>query len=251
MKVESGACKSGHGRMVRAVVMGLAAGFALGAATASGAELESSIARGGRLYDKWYKVIGVDPPEESHPAYPTDAKLAESPKDNWRCKECHGWDYRGKDGRYAKGKHATGIVGIRKMFGANPDDVVALLKDDTHGYGDMMNDADLMDLANFVTKGQLDVTQYIDDATKDIKGGNVAKGEEYFNTVCANCHDKKGTKPKTLDEPLGEAADDNPWEVMHKILNGQPDERMPALRAFDRQVVLDILAYTRTLPKTK
>ena len=26
----------------------------------------------------------------------------------------------------------------------------------------------------------------------------------------------------------------NPWEVMHKILNGQPGEQMPALRALDR-----------------
>jgi thiosulfate dehydrogenase len=39
----------------------------------------------------------------------------------------------------------------------------------------------------------------------------------------------------------------NPWEVMHKILNGQPDEEMPALRALDRQVVADILSHMANL----
>lgn len=43
----------------------------------------------------------------------------------------------------------------------------------------------------------------------------------------------------------------NPWEVMHKILNGQPDEKMPALRALDRQVTVDIMAHLTTLPKEK
>lgn len=44
---------------------------------------------------------------------------------------------------------------------------------------------------------------------------------------------------------------DNPWEVMHKLLNGQPAEEMPALRALDRKVVSDIMRYLMTLPKKK
>jgi thiosulfate dehydrogenase len=36
---------------------------------------------------------------------------------------------------------------------------------------------------------------------------------------------------------------------MHKILNGQPAEAMPALRALDRQIVADIMAHMTTLPK--
>ena len=32
--------------------------------------------------------------------------------DTWRCKECHGWDYAGKDGAYGSGDHRTGIVGV-------------------------------------------------------------------------------------------------------------------------------------------
>ncbi len=40
----------------------------------------------------------------------------------------------------------------------------------------------------------------------------------------------------------------NPWEVMHKILNGQPAENMPGLRALDPQITEDILAYIVSLP---
>jgi thiosulfate dehydrogenase len=38
---------------------------------------------------------------------------------------------------------------------------------------------------------------------------------------------------------------------MHKILNGQPDEKMPALRALDRQIIVDLMAHIKTLPKEK
>jgi hypothetical protein len=43
----------------------------------------------------------------------------------------------------------------------------------------------------------------------------------------------------------------NPQEVMHKILNGHPGEKMPALRALDRQVIVDVLAHIKTLPEKK
>lgn len=209
---------------------------------------EGSLARGGKLYDKWYKVVGVDAPTESHPAYPAGKKYADKPKSNWRCKECHGWDYMGKDGAYSSGKHSTGIVGINGMAGAEPAKIVALLKSDTHGYAGKMEDEDFMDLAYFVSKGQVDMNEYIDRATKMPKGGNAEQGEAYFNTICVGCHDIDGKKPKDMDKSLG-AQMGNPWEVMHKILNGQPAEKMPALRALPRQVTLDIMAHLKTLPK--
>ena len=61
------------------------------------AETESSKARGGKLYDKWYAVVGAEAPATSHPLYPSDKNYAQKPKANWRCKECHGWDYMGAD----------------------------------------------------------------------------------------------------------------------------------------------------------
>jgi thiosulfate dehydrogenase len=209
---------------------------------------EWSIARGGLLYDKWYKVIGEKAPGEKHPLYPADGKYASKPGTTWRCKECHGWDYMGKDGAYAKGKHHTGIVGIRGMDGGDPGKVIALLKDKDHAYGDKLSAEDLEDVANFVTKGQIDTSKYIDAGNKMPKGGDKAKGASYYNTVCARCHGLDGTEPDDMDKSLGKQMG-NPWEVMHKIMNGNPDEQMPALRAFDRSAVVDIMSHITTLPK--
>ena len=47
---------------------------------------------------------------------------------------------------------------------------------------------------------------------------------------------------------LGPLARKNPWETLHKVLNGQPDSAMPALRALDLKIALDVAAYAQTLP---
>lgn len=228
----------------------IALGATLAAAPVQAEEMDSSITRGGKLYDKWYKVVGAKAPKKSHQLYPKGKKYAKKPGANWRCKECHGWDGLGKDGAYSKGKHNTGIKGINGMRGGDPAKVVAVLKGKDHGYGGKLSGTDMTDLANFVTKGQVDSGKYIDSGTKKVKGGDAAKGAAYFNTVCANCHRKDGTRPKDMGKSLGSQMG-NPWEVMHKIVNGQPDEKMPALRSFGMQPVLDIMAHIETLPKKK
>ena len=209
------------------------------------AEQESILSHGGLLYDKWYKVIDADKPKTDHPAYPKDKKYAGKPDANWRCKECHGWDYMGVDGAYSSGKHASGIKGINGMKNADPAKVVAVLKDSNHGYGDKLSSDDLNALALFVSKGTVDMDAYIDRATKKPKG-DAARGEAYYNTVCAHCHGKDGLQPKEM-KPFGKQMG-NPWEVMHKIMNGQPAEKMPALRAFDHQIAADIMAHMTSLP---
>ena len=77
--------------------------------------------------------------------------------------------------------------------------------------------------------------------------GNGAKGEVYFNTLCAGCHGQDGKKLKDAP-PLGSVAD-NGYEMMHKVLNGQPAEAMPALRALDHQIAADIAVHLTSLPK--
>jgi len=211
------------------------------------AETESTKARGGKLYDKWYAVIEAKAPETSHPLYPADKKYAAEPKSNWRCKECHGWDYLGADGAYKSGKHASGIKGINGAAGRDTKEIVAILKDDKHGYGDKLGDADLQDLALFVSEGQVDMDKYIDRASKSPRNGDAEKGAAYYNTMCANCHGMDGKQPKGMKSFAKQMG--NPWEVMHKILNGQPDEDMPALRALDRQVIVDIMSHMGTLPE--
>jgi thiosulfate dehydrogenase len=217
---------------------------ALAPAPALAAETESAITRGGRLYDKWFGENKAAKPADDHPAYPV--KGGKYGKDaSWRCKECHGWDYKGKDGAYAKGGHASGIKGIQGAAGKDPAAIAALLRDKTHGYTEAQLSAkDAADLALFVSKGQVDMARYIDGGKSK---GSAAKGEVYFNTLCAGCHGTDGRKVKDAP-PLGSVAD-NGYEMMHKILNGQPAEAMPALRALDHQIAADIAAHLTSLPK--
>jgi len=224
----------------------LVAGLMASTTPASSEEMVSSIVRGGQLYDKWFKVIGAEKPSTTHKAWPA-SNTKKKGNATWRCKACHGWDLRGKDGAYASGSYKTGIKGLRAFEGADTGKIIAFMKDDTHGFGGMMADKDFMDLANFISKGQVDMTKYI-SADKSVKG-NAAKGEEYYMTLCVNCHAADGKQPKELPKPLGKIASGNPWETLQKILNGQPKENMPALRALPLQVSLDILAYTITMPQ--
>ena len=232
--------------MGRKVITGILS-LAVFASGASIAETESTKARGGQLYDKWYAVIGAEAPATSHPLYPADKKYAAKPKANWRCKECHGWDYMGADGAYKSGKHSSGIKGINAAAGRDTAEIIAILKDEKHGYGDKLGNADLQDLALFVSAGQVDMDKYIDRASKSPRNGDAEKGAAYYNTMCANCHGMDGKQPKGMKSFAKQMG--NPWEVMHKILNGQPDEDMPALRALDRQVILDIMSHLSTLPE--
>ena len=91
----------------RRMRIGLTVLGAIGVLTAGMAVAEvdqGSVARGGKLYDKWYKVVKAEAPTESHPLYPAaNEKYAADPASNWRCKECHGWDGLGADGAYKEG----------------------------------------------------------------------------------------------------------------------------------------------------
>ena len=171
----------------------------------------------------------------------------------WRCKECHGWDYKGKRGAYRKGSHFSGIPGIRNMAGASEQEVVAVLKDDTHQFGGLMPQDALEKLALFVSKGQLDNDEYIDRSTKKVRG-NVANGARIYQTICAACHGADGSElnfgDKDAPKFVGTVARSNPWETLHKMRMGQPGEEMPSMLAYSIQDIIDTLAYTLTLPGT-
>lgn len=213
---------------------------------ASAAEEMSAIARGGRLYDKHFQENKTAKPTADHAAYPI--KGGQYGKDtSWRCKECHGWDGLGVDGAYSKGGHKTGIKGVNAYWGKDPKAVAAIIRNPTHGYTEAMLSAqDVNDLSLFVTKGMPDMRVFIDVATNKSKG-NKEKGEGYFNTMCAGCHGLDGKKI-TTGPSLGSVAS-NGWEMMHKVLNGQPGEAMPSMRALDPQITADLVAHLQTLPQ--
>jgi len=207
---------------------------------------EGTIARGGKLYDKWFKVIGAPKPADTHMSWPK-SNTKKKGNATHRCKSCHGWDYMGKDGAYASGSYKTGIGGLRKYAGGNATDVIAAMKDKNHGYDGKIPELEMAAIAMFVTQGQVDMDKYIDRKTKKAMG-NAAKGKSYYGTICVNCHGVDGKLPKDMP-PLGKLSNKNPWEIMHKILNGQPKEGMPGLRSLPIAVTADINAYLQTMPK--
>ena len=209
----------------------------------------ASIAHGGRLYDDWQLEAGARQQSLPHPAYPPTAHYAHDAALTWRCKSCHGWDYQGSRGQYGSGRQATGIKGIAGMAGTDPARIVSILRDSTHLYGALLKDRDLQDLANFVTAGQVDMDSAIDRRSR-LARGDAARAGAAYGTLCTVCHGADGRRIGTAP-PLGQVARLNPWESLHKILNGHPDERMPALREIDRQLLVDILAYLQTLPETR
>lgn len=211
--------------------------------------LPVSIAHGGRLYDDWQVEAGARRQSLPHPAYPASAFYASDAPLTWRCKACHGWDYQGSLGNYGKGRHATGIKGIRGMAGADPGRVMAILRDGRHRYDAVLKVRDLQDLANFVSAGQFDMDAAIDRQTRRARG-DAARAGAHYRTICAVCHGADGLRIATA-VPLGSVARTNPWESLHKIVNGHPNEKMPALRELDPQLLIDILAYVQGLPETR
>ncbi|MBF0130462.1 MAG: hypothetical protein HQL33_10765, partial [Alphaproteobacteria bacterium] len=183
-------------------------------------------------------------PVGTHPSY-----QGKDQKDDvtWRCKECHGWDLKGKDGAYGSGKHFSGVKGVTESAGKDSAAIAAIIRDKTHGYtAAMLSDANVADLANFISKGQVDMSDYINPASMKSKG-DAAKGKVYFETICVGCHGTDGKKIADA-EALGAAAG-NGVEMLHKVLYGQPKAAMPALFALDHNIAADLVAHLQTLPK--
>ena len=198
--------------------MVLAAMLMLGAANSRADE--GTIALGGKLYDKWFKVTKAPTPKDTHMAWPS-SNTKKKGNATHRCKSCHGWDLMGKDGAYATGSYKTGISGLRGFAGGDSAKVIAAMKDKTHGFDGKMDDGAMGAIAMFVTKGQVDMDKFIDRKSKKAMG-DTTKGKAYYVTLCANCHGADGKLPKDLEAPLGKLSAGNPWEILHKILNGQP-----------------------------
>jgi len=197
------------------------------ASVAQADEMEQII-NGGRLYDAWWIDAEKEKPLENHPAYPAEGHKKQA--ETWRCKECHGWDYRGKDGRYYKGGHYTGIKGIKDKAGKDVKSIVKILKNKKHQFGNILSDDQLTALAMFVSKGQVDVDNYIDNKTKKAKG-DATNGQQVYHDNCERCHGAKGTDIGLADKAgikayIGDIANENPWETLHKIRFGHPGSKM-------------------------
>ncbi len=238
----------------------LLTGVALVAVAEAQTASPTSIAIGGRLYDKWWKAVpGVTEPTGDHPLWVLQTTNKLKGPDTWRCKECHGWDYRGKDGAYGSGSHKTGFPGVLAVQAKSVDQVKAILKGSAnpkHNFSSLLDDTALTNLANFLKHGLVDLAPAIDAKTKKPVKADAARGKQSA-VVCTACHGPEGTKLNfgTPDKPeyVGTVAKGNPWEFVHKVRAGHPgsDPPMPAgvEMGWSLQDVLNILVYSQTLPE--
>ncbi|NOY25337.1 MAG: hypothetical protein GXP62_05640 [Oligoflexia bacterium] len=239
--------------------------------------------RGGQLYDEWWKVDSVeqaiepggtaqgDTGEELTSSLDADNPyyMANKPADNtrsgadtWRCKECHGWDYRGADGIYGSGSHYTGFKGVYDAADKTIPELYATIArgelstgtDTGHAFNQVLNDQDIVDLIAFVREATVDVDNYIDPDTKEVLAGNVDDGKVDFDGNCATCHGEGGDlmnfhAGQYDSEFVADVATENPWEIFHKIRFGQPGEAMPnaTSQAYLLEDVASVLAYAQTL----
>lgn len=231
--------------------------------------------RGGLLYDKWWVVNGAPAPTGNHPLYPPFG--LKSGSTTYRCKECHGWEYLGKDGRYESGSHYTGIKGVLDAVTTMTEaQIFAIIKnpngDGTGGttvnghdfatYG--LSDGDINDLVAFIKNGGvIDPSPYINRAgspgsyTYSFNGDSVAGASLYSGGVnpavdCSMCHGPDGTAIAFGGvDFVGTLANENPQETFHKIRFGHAGSRMTSyyeLGMTDAQAA-DVGAYCATLPQ--
>lgn len=220
----------------------------------------ASIARGGAIYDKWWEVVeGSTEPVEDNPMWLLQSSNTRSGVDTWRCKECHGWDYRGKDGAYSSGSHYTGFPGVYNADTTKTKaQLMKILKGNSGTQIDFtfLGDEALIDLVNFLSEGLLYDPLYINYDTKQVIGANIENGRGLFLGSChMHCHGMTGQRLNigSEDEPeyVGTLANSNPWEVLHKIRFGNPGTPMPSAVAngWSIQDIVDVLGYAQTLPQ--
>jgi thiosulfate dehydrogenase len=219
-------------------------------------ELTGDPVRGGQLYDAWWGVTGADKPTTDQPLWSTQTTNTRTGADTWRCKECHGWDYQGKDGAYGSGSHSTGFVGVFGVRDQPPAEILAILTGGTnpdHDFSTVMDDRALTDLALFLAQAQMETAELI-NADMTPTDGNVDAGQALYEGTCMACHGPQGTAINFGDaaepEYVGTIAADNPWEFLHKVRFGQPGATMPSAitGGWPTENLIDLLAYAQTLP---
>ena len=214
--------------------------------------------RGAKLYDKWWAELRLPAPTTDHPLWasrPDTTSNIRTGSATWRCKECHGWDYKGVDGVYGAGTHRTGVVGV---FGTmkTPAEIFNLLRDPAdHAYTGVltgMTDRDVWDVVKFVLTEQVDTDAHIDSGGAFF--GNGPLGSLWYGRACFNCHGEDGTHlnfgTTASPEYVGTVAVNNPWEFLHKVRFGHAGSPMVGteLLRWDVSRASDLGAYAQSLP---
>jgi thiosulfate dehydrogenase len=214
----------------------------------------ATLAHAGRLYDKWWSEAGQDAPSGDNPLWARQTTNTRSGGDTWRCKECHGWDYKGIDGAYGSGSHKTGFPGLMQASDKSQEDLTKQLKGEVDSQHDFsaLADVHIGHLVDFLQWGMIDESKYIDYSTKKAIGADINSGKKLYDSTCTACH---GSNGKMIDfgdgEGIGAIANSNPWETLHKIRFGHPGSSMPAAvnNGWSTEESVDVLGYSQMLPE--
>jgi thiosulfate dehydrogenase len=215
----------------------------------------ADIKHGALLYDNWpiVKKVKIN---SSHALYPKEN--GRESVNTWRCKECHGWDYKGKDGSYGKDNiYKTGIRGIYDSRSMGPEDLFFAItnQSENHNFREFLRLSvfDVWSLVKFIREGVIDIKTAVN--TEGLANGNPEKGEILYARYCSDCHGLDGNKISFREagegiHGIGWEANADPQETLHKIRWGHPGSEMPSMiideKLSDRETV-DILSFCQTL----
>lgn len=219
---------------------------------------QGSIPRGGALFDKWYAVVGQEPPAGNMPIWARQTTNTRSGPDTWRCVTCHGWDYQGKDGAYRSGANFSGFPGVYAAAQQKSTaELVSALKgenDPEHDFSAYLDDTSLNDVATFLKEAAIDDTEFIDPVTLKVKGGDAAHGKQFYDESCASCHGADGKtitfRFEGVNAYLGTLGVLDPWRFLHKTRFGTPGTPMTIgyELGWTPQDGRDVLLYAQSLP---
>lgn len=186
------------------------------------------VSLGAQIYDDWTSVLADAPlPVGDHPIWSRQTNNTISGIDTWRCVNCHGWDYQGKEGAYKSGPYSTGFPSLLEASSESSVYLVGALSggnDAQHDFSSLMSEDELNSVVAFIQGGVIDDNQYIDIFTRKIIEGNLSNGEEKYKEACASCHGEDGTQATFRFEgrevALGTLAVQDPWRFLHRTRFG-------------------------------
>lgn len=225
---------------------------------------DEDIIRGAQLYDQWAAALGVEPPDSDMPIWSRQSTNTRSGAVTWRCSECHGWDYRGAQGAYSAGSHATGFPDVMSLAAElSVEDIAAhlgsqktdqVMQDAAHDFSTYLDEAAMTQVALFLKYGTIDDREYIDPISLRVIGGDAKHGEQLYETTCTACHGVDGKqiifRTEGIDEYLGSVANRDPWRFLHRTRFGVAGTNMPVGLSLGWTPAdgRDVLAYAQGLP---